>query len=155
MGLDSNNEVIGDVDLENRRLKEKVNLRNKIIVEMENVNKLQKLRIAELEIRCGVAFENLSSSTPQPRAPQYSDVLKKSSVSPNVLIVKPVDDKQIADVTYNQVKEAIDPGRLCIEINSVVPRKDGSVLISCKDPNNLNVLQRNIDHNEKRWECIN
>ncbi|KAI4470591.1 caspase [Holotrichia oblita] len=147
--LESNNEVITDSDVykENDYLKEKVKLLNKIIKELENVNSLQKQRIEYLE-RFNSETANDSTATKHKDVLSYSGMVKKlplpaSKNTENTLIVKPVD-KTSPGVTCEQVKQAVDPASLSIEVNKIITRKDGSLVINCKDKDSLNKLQSNI-----------
>ncbi|KAK9747103.1 hypothetical protein QE152_g5621 [Popillia japonica] len=73
--------------------------------------------------------------------PSYSSALKTPK---NVLIIKPTNSKQTTEETCKQLKDNIDPTSLSIEVNNIVPRRNGSVLINCNNSGNLNVLKSNI-----------
>ncbi|KAK9739590.1 hypothetical protein QE152_g8920 [Popillia japonica] len=103
-----------DVRRENVMLKTQIGLLNKLIIELENVNKLQREKIEYLE-------RHKTTTTPEEHTHQqttyaYSDAMK----------------------------EHIDPVNLSIAIDKVVSRKDGSIAIRCNDSSNLNKLKSSI-----------
>ncbi|KAI4471178.1 sodium/chloride dependent transporter [Holotrichia oblita] len=107
----------------NTMLKVENDLLKKLITELETVNKLQKEKIMFLEksldVRGKPSTENISSYA-EMTLHTYSSVLKNPSK--NVLLIKPTDTKQTADVTCKQIKNAVDPIALSVEINNVIPR---------------------------------
>ncbi|KAI4467938.1 hypothetical protein MML48_2g00007963 [Holotrichia oblita] len=128
------------IQRENKMLKSQILLLEKVIRELENVNMLQKRRIEFLE-RDQPKIMNTTSENKM--SPSYSAAVKINNAK-NILIVKPVNSKQTSSVTCQEIKHALNPVELSVEINNVVPRKDGSVMINCKDAKNIEILKSNI-----------
>lgn len=140
------NEKNGDdvryLKIENDMLKKQISLLNKIIEELNNVNKLQKEKIENIELPLKTQNGNVAHSTGDKRASSYSDALK--TAPKNVLIVKPVNKNQTSEDTCRKIKDVINPATISVEVNNITLRKDGCVAINCSDSKNLELLQTNI-----------
>lgn len=125
---------------ENELLKIRIEVLNNLVNELETVNKLQKQQIDFLESTIKIENSTQNDTLNQNQmAPSYKDVAKKL-IPKNVLIVKPVNSKQTSADTCKDLNRAVDPAVLSMEIEKIVPRRDGSVLINCNDAKNLDLL---------------
>lgn len=148
-----NTQEITDADTlqkENSALKTQIQLLNRLLNEMEEVNKLQKQRIEFLEnsMKPVSLAESSTFTAPQMSLPTYSSVLRRQPPnlldSKNVLIITSTNTEQTGEPLSKKLKQAINPSSLSIEVNGVMQRKNGKVIINCKDPENLETLKSNI-----------
>lgn len=135
---------MSEVLIENSALKMQINLLNKIIVELDNVNQLQKKRIEFLELSYTGRVTSRSCESEKQMAQTYSAAVK-SEKKKNLVVIKPVNNQQNASDTQKQIKEVIDPTSLTIGINKITTKDNGSVVIDCENSVNADIIKNNIN----------
>lgn len=136
--------LIGDEQQDSKSLKTQIHLLNRLVKELENVNYLQKLRIQELENKYINRKEDVSVS--RERAHKYSSVVKRTPVkkSSDVLIVKPINGNQEAKATVNELKQQVNPANMCVSVNNIFTKSNGTVVIKCDKAEDLKTLESNL-----------
>lgn len=123
-------------------------LLKRLVKELETVNALQKQRLTELEAKLHLST-NAVVSSPQERAGLYSAVLKHNARTitnkpKDVVILKPTNKTQTANVTCTELKKEINPSALSVAINRIIPKDDGSVIIKCDSSDNVKSLESDL-----------
>lgn len=145
----SESEDCGDTLLrhENEHLKREIITLNKLISELENVNKLQCVRLQELE-----AAETVSklSSPPEKQGtlPSYSGALKKAinTQNPAVLIIKALDTSASVSSSdiMKDITKSVNPAHINVCINGTRKIRDG-VAVRCDNMTSLNKLKDQLN----------
>ncbi|CAH0560467.1 unnamed protein product [Brassicogethes aeneus] len=131
---------------ENNHLKMQNNTLNKLIKQLENVNKLQEEKITNMELLLSASnkTECINSLTTDIQMPLYSDISKKSKQE-NTFFILPTHKNQ--NINTNNVMNLIKPGDLNVQVNNIKNITKGGVVVNCNDKESLEKLQQNLEAN--------
>lgn len=132
----------------NCHLQQQITIQEKLITELENVNQLQREKIAGLEEKQLISV------------PTFRDVVKNDTISSSAdLVIKPLGAKIDSRDILKTLHTRVDPTEHNLKVLSTKPLRNG-VLVRCLDDNSRNVVVDNVKNilganfvveNAKKW----
>lgn len=132
---------------ENNHLTNEISVLKKLINEMENLNKLQSVRIHELEAIKTVSILSPSNIEKASSLPSYSTVLKKpvNKQNSSTLIIKSNSSTVTNNNVMKEIMCTVNPAAINSCINGTRKIRNG-VVIHCNNEESLNKLKNSLNN---------